>query len=974
LFWESVSLVIILDGSVRRFGETFMLRRTTLTALLLVGLWSGVRAQAPPSDPDQTLLNRAGVGTEDAALLKLVRTRTHVEVVDPQRLEDLIARLGDEDFPVRERASAELRRLGRASLPALLKHADHRDPEVRQRVGQCIEDINAGLDPTLTLAAVRLLLRHRADGAAEALLAYLPDAQSEVEEEIFRSLEAVARAHGRTEPALRAALTDPHPSRRAAAALTLARLGGDDRDAARAALNDPHPLVRLRASQGFLASRDAAAVPVLIGVLDAEEIEIAWQAEELLVWLADHARRRNYSPLALHSAAERRTVREEWRAWWETNGKIDWARLDADHRRPGLILVCDNEGVWLCGCDSRPRWRLDRIGSPSDAQLLPGARLLVADGDRQAVTEYDLVGNARKSLWQRRFANGEVVLGCERLADGRTLLVTDEMLVMVGRGDGDLFSYTPPNGESIADAQFAGPYRLLILLDRAIVELDSRSGALVGQTQLPRGVTGSGNRLTALPNDQILVVDNGTNHLVVLDRTGKVVSKRELPNALSATLLRNNNYLVSAIPNEPRVAEMTPDGRIVWEAFPESPSARARPCLSLLQAGLDRPRPADLNLDTVPYRVKALKDPEVTIRRRSALFLGEFGEKAVPAVPALVEALADEDEEVRRRCSAALAAVGEPAVPALIKALRHQTNVVRLEAARTLEELGSVARAAVPELTALLGDAGADVALRQHCAAALGAVGAEAAPAVPTLLRTIRAEQPALRDQSARALGRIGAVTPEVVPALLAALKDDQVLVRTGAATGLGLARSSPKEAVPALVEALRTREVKSSTEGDVTQLRQSAAAALASFGPQAAPAVEPLAEVIKDPREPSQLRRACLGALGRMKEAAKPALPAIAELLKEPAPPLDLTRTALQTLAALGPDGVAVLATAVKEGGTNTRRLAIQTLSNMGANAAPALPALEQAAKDPNASIAGAAQRAIQRIKNGGGMGPRGK
>jgi hypothetical protein len=73
-----------------------------------------------------------------------------------------------------------------------------------------------------------------------------------------------------------------------------------------------------------------------------------------------------------------------------------------------------------------------------------------------------------------------------------------------------------------------------------------------------------------------------------------------------------------------------------------------------------------------------------------------------------------------------------------------------------------------------------------------------------------------------------------------------------------------------------------------------------------------------------------------------------------------------------MGPDGVPVLATAVKEGNVNTRRLAIQTLSNMGANAAPALPALEEAAKDPNTSIAQAAQRAIQRIK--AGMGPRGK
>src|SRR5207244_1262306 len=139
-----------------------------------------------------------------------------------------------------------------------------------------------------------------------------------------RGLEAVARPRGRTDPSLRAALADPHPTRRAAAAFTLARIGGDDRDAARAALADAQPLVRLRASQGFLATRAAAAVPALISVLDAPDLEVAWQAVELLVWLAGPAGA-TYAPVGLRCAAERHTVGDAWRTWWQRTGTIDWA-------------------------------------------------------------------------------------------------------------------------------------------------------------------------------------------------------------------------------------------------------------------------------------------------------------------------------------------------------------------------------------------------------------------------------------------------------------------------------------------------------------------------------------------------------------------------------------------------------------------------------------------------------------------------
>ena len=52
------------------------------------------------------------------------------------------------------------------------------------------------------------------------------------------------------------------------------------------AAQGPHAVVRLRAAQGLLAGKDTAGVPVLIDLLADAGVEVRWQAEELLRWLA----------------------------------------------------------------------------------------------------------------------------------------------------------------------------------------------------------------------------------------------------------------------------------------------------------------------------------------------------------------------------------------------------------------------------------------------------------------------------------------------------------------------------------------------------------------------------------------------------------------------------------------------------------------------------------------------------------------
>lgn len=60
---------------------------------------------------------------------------------DGDRVQDLIKKLGSEDYTTRESASEELKKIGKSARPALQKAAEEsEDPEVRQRAQALLED------------------------------------------------------------------------------------------------------------------------------------------------------------------------------------------------------------------------------------------------------------------------------------------------------------------------------------------------------------------------------------------------------------------------------------------------------------------------------------------------------------------------------------------------------------------------------------------------------------------------------------------------------------------------------------------------------------------------------------------------------------------------------------------------------------------------------------------------------------------
>jgi hypothetical protein len=74
-----------------------------------------------------------------------------------------------------------------------------------------------------------------------------------------------------------ASLQNLLPARRAVAGCIIGWVGDKgQKTSVRKLLVDEEPLVRLRASQGLLAGKDVASIPVLVELLETSRLDLAW--------------------------------------------------------------------------------------------------------------------------------------------------------------------------------------------------------------------------------------------------------------------------------------------------------------------------------------------------------------------------------------------------------------------------------------------------------------------------------------------------------------------------------------------------------------------------------------------------------------------------------------------------------------------------------------------------------------------------
>lgn len=364
---------------------------------------------------------------------------------------------------------------------------------------------------------------------------------------------------------------------------------------------------------------------------------------------------------------------------------------------------------------------------------------------------------------------------------------------------------------------------------------------------------------------------------------------------------------------------------------------------------------------------RALSRPDVNIRWRAARALGAIGPAAAAAVPALTQALADEVPQVRAYAAFALGRIGkaaEPATEKLIVLVFDKEVLVRRAALRAMRQIGPPQEKTLPIVEKLLqetdrslilpaletlAEAGKEAVPRlrvwlknktmAHWACVvLAELGPDAADAVPDLIPVLKAEEPETRLQALIALGNIGVGAQSAAPAVVELLEKDPFEGVRYAAVYALVQLGQRNEAVNAALAA--------AAEHKDPLLKLLGIWGLARLNPTdeqlARAATEAIVADLQSKNE--QLRRAAARALCEFHGPPELVRPALLAALKDGDP--EVVGHVLDALAALGPQALPKIENALQN--KEVRHFATRVIHRLGANAAPAVPALVAALQQP--------------------------
>jgi HEAT repeat protein len=506
------------------------------------------------------------LGSEDAdRLLGELRKRTLTEEVR-QKGEALIKQLGDGDFPVREKAEADIRAMGALVLPLLRQAVQHGDLEVRRRARACLADMERDRSLPLPALVPRLVALRKPAGAAEALLDYTPYADDEtILGEVQIALNSVAFKDGKPDPAVVRGLTDPLAARRAAAAEALC-LGGDREhlSAIHKLLRDSEPAVRLKAALALAGIHEREAVPTLIDLVGELPSAQSAPAEEYLQRVALDRGPANLPAGDGDRGQNRQKRHDAWATWWKANGDrvtlVDrYPPANAERFHGYTLLVLANTGqVMELGADHKVRWQINGLLNPRDVQVIGPDRILVAEYNGQRVTERNRQGEI---LWQKQLA-GTWPLAVQRLRNGHLFITCQNKLVEVDRGGHEVLSINRPNNDVVMARKMRDGQIILVSTHRICSRLDGTGKEL---KSFPLQMVWQHNGVDVLPNGHVLVPAQWMNRVMEYDAEGKIVFDAAVNQPTAACRMANGHVLVAPQQWPSKVVELDPSGKQVSE-------------------------------------------------------------------------------------------------------------------------------------------------------------------------------------------------------------------------------------------------------------------------------------------------------------------------------------------------------------------------------------------------------------------------
>lgn len=509
------------------------------------------------------------------SLVDEFRART-LDPSEKGKVAELVKKLGDGNYRVRERASNDLVSMGAKVLADVRAATRDPDGERARRAEDCVTRINSGDSKRVPVGTARLAALRRPEGATEAMLGYLPFADDDdgMVAEVKSALTTLALdRNSAPDPALIKALGDPEPIRRAAAAEALAKGGGIGvRADVKRLLKDSDLSVRQAAAAALTVAGEKDAVPVLIDLLAELPSTQAWPTQDLLHQLAG-----DKAPAVApgERPEERKKYRDAWAAWWKENAAAtNLAKLTTSPGYLGytiLVEVGNNSvgRVTEVGRDGKVRWQVTNLRYPVDAFVLPGERVLITEWDGNRVAEWDFRGNL---VWKQEGLNGRAT-NAQRLPNGNTFICTTNELLEVDRTGKQVYRVNVPQGLT---AGYRWPNGDLICLrnDGQVVRYDT-AGKELGKFQSNRDTSWTSG-IDMVRNGNVLITQPSPNQKVVeYTPDGKVVKEWNTPNVTTATRLTNGNIL-AASHNDMRVVEYDATGKKVWEHKSDHHIFRAR--------------------------------------------------------------------------------------------------------------------------------------------------------------------------------------------------------------------------------------------------------------------------------------------------------------------------------------------------------------------------------------------------------------
>jgi hypothetical protein len=194
--------------------------------------------------------------------------------------------------------------------------------------------------------------------------------------------------------------------------------------------------------------------------------------------------------------------------------------------------------------------------APSDAQVLPGDRVLVCEQNSSRVSERDLKG---KVLWERQL-NQPVV--AQRLPNGNTFLVGRGQISELDRNGKELYNHPRPAFDIICGKKLRNGHITYVTNQGLCVRMDA-NGKELKTIRVPPIQVYNGY-VDMLANDHVLVPLYGNNRVAEYNAEGKIVWEATLTLPMSARRLANGNTLVTCV-NPSRVVELDRNGKVIWE-------------------------------------------------------------------------------------------------------------------------------------------------------------------------------------------------------------------------------------------------------------------------------------------------------------------------------------------------------------------------------------------------------------------------